>query len=245
MRPTSLPLWLCLPVALLASACSDSATAPDTSLTVRGSGGAPPALSSSRGFASRRAGLSFTTAGVSMGDPGSILIGMYALSISPNPDCSAAVKVQDYGATAESKDFVANPILFTGTPDAGSYHCVVIKMSDAIDFTSASTFGTCTTGVLYHQDIYRDGETDWKDVDLVTIIGHGTDESPVDDHVSIVMTTDTSAAIGRGFSTHQVIRLESPLVVPGSSTFYWNAAGSVTTEDGWPCGLQPGRPTFE
>jgi hypothetical protein len=65
------------------------------------------------------------------------------------------------------------------------------------------------------------------------------------DHVALVMTTDTTAAIGRGFSSNQVITLASPLVVPGQSTFYWKGQGSVMTEPGYPCGLQPGAPAFQ
>lgn len=245
MRPMSFIPRLLVPLAaLLAAACSSGPSSPDASLTVRGSADAPSGMSAARAPMSRRMGASFSASSVTTGDPASIVIGMYALSIAANADCSGAVLVQDYGATPASKDFVADPVLFIGAPDAGTYHCVVIKMSDAIDFTSASTFGTCSTGVLYHQDIYRDGESDWKDIDLGTIVGHGSDDAPVDDHVAIVLTTDTTAAIARGFSGNQVVQLETPLVVPGSSTFYWNAAGSVTTEDGRPCGLQPGRPAF-
>lgn len=60
-----------------------------------------------------------------------------------------------------------------------------------------------------------------------------------------MITTDTTAAIAPGFSSNQTIALASPLVVPGQSTFYWNGQGSVTTVDGFPCGLQPGQPAFE
>ena len=118
-------------------------------------------------------------------------------------------------------------------------------MSDAIGFKSGTTFGTCTADTQYWQDIYRDGESDWLDVDLNPIVGHGSDDTPVDDQVTTVITTDTTAVIARGFSTHQVIPLQSPLVVPGASTFYWNGQGSVTTGDGRPCGLEPGVPAFE
>lgn len=85
----------------------------------------------------------------------------------------------------------------------------------------------------------------WKDVDLNPITGHGSDEVPVNDGVTVVLTTDTTAAIARGFSGNQVVQLASALTVPSSSTFYWNGGGSVTTEDGRPCGLMPGRPTFQ
>jgi hypothetical protein len=236
-------LSLLCPAALLLAACSSSPSSPDASLTVLGSAAAPAGMTSAHRSLQGRS-LSFAAA-VTTGDPASVLIGMYALWISPNADCSNAVLVQDYGSSPAVKDFVAGPVLFTGEPAAGTYECIVIKMSDAIDFSSASAFGACSTGVVYHQDIYREGESDWKDVNLTTIVGSGTDDAPGDDHVAIVITTDTTAAITRGFSTNQVVPLASPLVVPGSSTFYWNAEGSVTTEDGRPCGLMPGAPAFE
>ena len=57
--------------------------------------------------------------------------------------------MQDYGATAEVKDFVSAPVLFTGSPAAGSYHCVAMKMSDVISVVPSSSFGDCVAGVSY------------------------------------------------------------------------------------------------
>jgi hypothetical protein len=172
-------------------------------------------------------------------------MGMYTLWISSNGDCSAATLVQDYGQPGEVKDLVQNPVLFSTDAAAGTYECVIIRMSDVVNFESASSFGNCAVNVAYEMDIYREGQSDWKDVDLNPIIGTGTDEAPINDRVTLVITTDTTAAIARGFSGNQTIALASPLVVPGQSTFYWNGQGSVTSVDAYPCGLQPGRPAFE
>ena len=219
-------------VAAMASlaACTTSSTSPTTLFTVHGSAGAPPSA--------MRASLSGT------GDPASLRIGVYALYISPNTDCSAPVLVQDYGATASDKDFVVNPILFTGSPAEGSYQCVAIKMSDVIRVIPDTTFGTCIAGVEYPGDIYRDGETDWKDVDLNPIIGTGSDSFPADDRVTILLTRDTTAAIARGFSGNQTLDLSSNLIVPGQGTFYWNGDGTVS-DAGGQCGVNPGHPSFE
>jgi len=223
----------CLPLLLVAAACSSEGLIGSTpSLTVTGSAGAPPALFSNASF-------------VTSGDPSAVRIGMYALWISSNGDCSSPTLVQDYGDAGEVKDLVQNPVLFSAEAAAATYECVIIRMSDVVGFESASSFGTCEANVAYEQDIYREGQTDWKDADLNPIIGTGTDSVPSNDHVALVMTTDTTAAIARGFSSNQVIALASPLVVPGQSTFYWNGQGSVTSEPGYPCGLQPGAPAFE
>ncbi|MEO8198973.1 MAG: hypothetical protein ABI679_00495 [Gemmatimonadota bacterium] len=181
---------------------------------------------------------------VATGDPASLTIGMYALYISPNDDCSSPVLVDDYGATASDKDLVANPVLFTGNPANGSYRCVMLKMSDVIRMKPLTSFGTCVAGTEYAGDIYRDGQTGWKDVDLNPIVGTGTDSLPADDHVTLFMTRDTSAVIARGVSGNQAITLGSDLVVPGTTTFFWNGQGSVVDEGGQ-CGINPGRPSFQ
>ena len=235
----------CLPLLLVAAACSSEGTIGSTpSLTVTGSAGAPPALLSA--MAAPRRPVAFSNASfVTSGDPSAVRMGMYALWISSNGDCSAPTLVQDYGDAGEVKDLVQNPVLFSAAAANGTYECVIIRMSDVVGFESATSFGTCEANVAYEQDIYREGQSDWKDADLNPIIGTGTDEAPINDHVALVITTDPTAAIGRGFSSNQVIALASPLVVPGQSTFYWNGQGSVTTVPGYPCGLEPGAPAFE
>jgi hypothetical protein len=178
------------------------------------------------------------------GDPAALRIGVYALYISPNADCSSPVLVQDYGATPHLTDFVGNPVLFTGSPAAGAYQCVAVKMSDVIRVVPDTTFGVCVAGTEYAGDIYREGQSDWKDVDLNSIVGTGTDSMPADDRVTLIMTRDTAAAQARGFSTNQVLTLSSDLVVPAQSTFYWNGQGTVT-DDGGQCGVNPGHPSFQ
>jgi hypothetical protein len=237
----------CQLMVLALAACSGegAVAGSDPNLTVTGSAGAPPAL-----FAGTTARMkpSFSLFGgspVTTGDPAAVRIGMYALWISPNGDCSSPVLVQDYGSAGSVKDLVQSPVLFSADATEGSYECLLIRMSDVIGFTSATTFGNCTAGTDYVGDIYREGESDWKDADLNPITGTGTDELPSDDRVTLVMTTDTTAALARGFSPNQTLLLGSPLVVPTASTFYWNGEGSVISEGSWPCGLNPGRPAFE
>jgi hypothetical protein len=238
------PSW-CLPLLLAATACSSAAvTSSQPTLTVTGSAGAPPVLMAA--LAAPRLPIAFSPPQTILtGDPAAVSIAMYALWISSNADCSAPTLVQNYGDAGSLKDLVQNPVLFSADAADGTYECVIFRMSDVVGFQSATTFGTCEAGTAYEQDIYREGQTDWKDADLNPIIGTGSDSIPMNDHVALVMTTDTTAAIARGFSGNQTIALASPLVVPGHSTFYWNGQGSVTSVDAYPCGLQPGRPAFE
>ena len=225
------------------SGCSDSSTAPAPSptLTIKGSASTPPAL-----FRNDGGRPSFASAGPGLtGDPSSISLGMYALYVASNADCSGYTTLVDNGTTVDYKDFATNPTLFQASPTDGTYNCVALRMSDVIRFQPATTFGTCEAGVEYEQDIYRSDSDSipWKDMDLNDVVGTGSDSIPVDDHVTIVMTTDTAAAMARGFSQNQIVPLGSGLVVPGSNTFYWGAEGSVAT-DGSFCGLEKGTPAF-
>lgn len=174
----------CLPLLLVAAACSTEVTiGSQPSLTVTGSAGAPPALMKRVAAPRRRA--AFSIVPVTSGDPSAVRIGMYTLWISSNGDCSAPTLVQDYGDAGEVKDLVQNPVLFSADAAEGTYECVIIRMSDVIGFESASSFGTCEADVAYEQDIYRAGESDWKDADLNPIIGTGSDEVPINDHVTL------------------------------------------------------------
>ncbi|MEP6572441.1 MAG: hypothetical protein ABJD11_07080 [Gemmatimonadota bacterium] len=225
-------------VAAVAVTACTSTTAPTTGalLTVHGSAAAAPAPVSAMLHA-------FSAPPVQTGDPESLTIGMYALWISPNADCSAAVLVDDYGSVAADKDFYGSPVLFSGSPTPGSYKCVLMKMSDVIHMRPATSFSVCAAHQDYAGDIYRAGQTGWLDVNLNPIVGTGTDSVPADDHVTIVMTRDTAAAQARGFSSNQVIPLGGDLIVPGQSTFYWNGQGSANDAGGM-CGVNPGSPEF-
>ena len=241
-----LPAAVAATTLLGASACgTDAPAAPALpaapTLTIAGSGasapGTTPRLVSPR--ISGGASASFES-----GNPSSVQITMYALYVGHTADCSDLVLAEDYGSTGASKDFMLNPVLFEATPGNGAYKCVAFRMSDVVSMQPATTFGACVAGTTYAGDIYRDGETDWKDATGESVIGHGTDTAPVDDHVTIFLSRDTTAALARGISPHQLIPLGSDLVVPARTTFYWGAEGTAVT-DGTSCGVNPGRPSFQ
>src|SRR5437870_3232802 len=85
----------------------------------------------------------------------------------------------------------------------------IFKMSDVIGMVPATSFGACVAGTFYEGDIYREGETDWKDAELNPIIGTGTDDAPLDDHVAIFLTGNPAAVEARGVSENQVVLLHS------------------------------------
>jgi hypothetical protein len=224
--------------AALFTGCSEGALTPSVgaSLTVLGAG--IPAS------ASRLALSPPVDTLVQTGDPASFTLGMYAMWISPNDDCSAPVLVADYGSVPAPKQMLNSPVLFTGSPPDGTYRCLAIKMSDVLAMTPATTFGDCVAGTEYSGDIYRDGDSSWVDVNGDMIVGTGTDSIPVDSRVTIFLTRDTVAAIAHGTSPNQTLQLDSNLEVPSVSTFVWDGRGSVISGYGQ-CGLNPGRPSFQ
>ncbi len=253
---TTLRVGCLLGLAALASACSSSSSNSPlvTTLTIRAATTSGGSLNASMALPSallRAAGN--TRPGDILGDPASINVGMYALYISPNGDCSNATLVETYGTQAIVKDFVQNPVLFTGSPAAGSYACIGVKISDVIAFTSKTTFGFCDSTQTYEASIYNldntslsDTSTYFRDINLNVITPLGTHAAPVAEPVLLLFTRDTTAAIARGFNSGQTLQLGAPLVVPGTDTFIWAGAGTVVSDSiSTSCGLNPGQPTFE
>lgn len=231
------PLVVTLAFAATVAGCSSTPSGPDAgaALTIYGAGSAAPS-----GVAPQTGG---SPDDAIFGGASSVTIRLYALYISPNADCSAPVLVQQLPAAGTDKDFMQNPVLFQGTPATGSYQCVMFKMSDVLKMKPSTSFGACVAGVEYSGDIYREGESDWKDVDLNTVVGTGTDEVPADDHVTIFMSTDPAAALARGISEHQMVTLLSPMIVPGQNTFVMDASHAVMSS-GSNCGLEKIEPSF-
>ncbi len=236
-----------LVVALLASAACSSQTSPAPALVIYGSSQAAPApvLGLAVAGAAPRSPLPRASFATDSAAPSHMWIAMYSLYLSPNPDCTAPFLVQDYGAGGSVKDFALNQVLFQAEPDAGTYPCMIFRMSDVLSMVPERSFGPCDSTQTYVGDIYRDGETDWIDQDGNAIIGRGSDDpaGAVDDHVAIFFTTDTGAALGRGVSSNQLVGLTSPLVSPGQSTLYWDMSGAVQDENGY-CSILPRPITF-
>lgn len=215
------------------AACSSESTGPGASagsLVVYGAGSAADLAPAP--FAGQA-----VPEGAEWGPAGSVLLHVYALWISSKADCSDPILVQQHPAEGVDKEFMQNPVLFEGNPPAGAYQCVVLKMSDVLRMQPATSFGSCVAGTEYRGDIYREGEADWKDVDLQPIIGSGTDEAPVNDHVAIFMTVNPAAAMARGISENQIAELTAGLVVPGRNTFVMDASQGVLSYQG-SCGLE-------
>lgn len=219
----------------LCAALAGCAVEPEATLIVRGSASAPPGAPGA------------SPQGVTDGavDPSSLVIGVRALYVAKSADCSNPVLVADYGLPPAQIDLINNPVLFTGSPPDGSYSCVILVMADVITATPATSFGSCAAGTAYQHDVYRDDDEGWKDISGSAVTGHGTHDAPQVDAISLFLSRDPDlAGRARALSPNQVLTLGGDLVVPGQSTFYWDARGSLVSQDGY-CEVRPGAPAFQ
>lgn len=183
-------------------------------------------------------------------DASSIKLQVYAVMLSTSPLCTSPVTVFSSVAPTEL-DFLAQPKLGSGNPPDGTYHCVVIKMSDLIKFTPTGTEGTCTAGQQYTADVCRTdngGTTQAPDAAGAPAVCNGTDAAPVSDAVHLYLTTNANAGTGgqtflQPTSTGSTngLNLTAPLVIAGTarSKFIVNATGKVSGGDPNGCGLDP------
>ena len=90
------------------------------------------------------------------GAPGDYLtsfkVSVYKVAVSDDSDCSGLTTIIDNGATAVEVDLYNNPVFGTAQVDIGTYHCVVLEISNNMKFTPgpANTFagaGNCAVGV--------------------------------------------------------------------------------------------------
>lgn len=163
-------------------------------------------------------------------------VGMLEMRLTTNADCSEPFVTVFAGSTPTLFDFVAEPeIARVDDLPAGSYTCVAFRVSDHLRYRTAASEGACTSGTTYTQDIYRAGNEGvaFRDPSGAVITARGTTAAPVEDFVWAYNSTTPDAVTARGYSSNQVGLLASPLVVPGSTTFYWSApilTGGATCE---------------
>ncbi len=164
------------------------------------------------------------------GAPTTLNMKIYQIWVSANADCSSPVSVCTHSGAEAQMDLVSGPTLCTGSPAAGTYPCMILKMSDTFKFkpdaTAAASVpgGICTAGADTYMDIYRGDDADantWKDMSNVVIPSTGTvaTSGAVEDTVYIFATTNPAAVAGTTVP-HQVVTLTAAMTVPGQATFY-------------------------
>jgi hypothetical protein len=182
-------------------------------------------------------------------DASSLKLQVFSVMLSTSPLCTSPVTVFA-SSVATEVDFLSTPTLGSGNPPDATYNCVIIKMSDLIKFTPASTSGSCTAGTEYVADVCRvdnHGTTQAPDAVGVPSACNGTDAAAQADAVYLYLTTNTSAGSGgntfmqpTAATSTSGLNLAAPLVIAGSakSKFVVNAAGKV--DGGYTtCGMNP------
>ena len=195
-----------------------------------------------------------------IGSPTSFKMTLYQAWVSANTDCSSPVLVQDHGAAGSQVDLSTSPTLFSGTPAAGSYPCLIIVASDnlkfRVDTVAVTAHAGCTdTATEFIHDTYRDGESDdgaWVDSNGNPIDATGSGAAPGDDKVTFFATTDTTTVVAGPGSTpvhmNQTVLLTSALVVPGTVVLRQNWTDGIdNSNDGGMdfCVLEEGSMGFE
>jgi hypothetical protein len=200
--------------------------------------------------ASMTAFLALSAQSWAAGDPSKILVTIYGVAVSTTTDCSNPIVLFDSSSGVQA-DFLNNPILGGGNIPDGTYPCVMINMSDVVQFVPKTSDGvSCVAGQTYSIDICRSDNGCSFDVRQGTTFstnnsGHGTNTSPSSDIVTMFLTTTAAANGSDNFrkpastsDTTRGIPLLSPFVVSGSSAgkFVVNATNQVSSNGGL-CGL--------
>jgi hypothetical protein len=189
-------------------------------------------------------------------DPASLKLKVYGLYASTSPQCTNPVRVF-LRTSGDYVDILRGPTLGDGDLADGTYHCVIIKMSDVIKHTPMVTDAACVAGTEYSGEVCRAGGDGGLATGLdgapIPCTGNGTSAGVGDDTLYMFMTTDPSASSGnRAFELPLApgdgkgIRLGAPLVISSTTRakFVVDASGGVVS-DGVECGINPPRFRFE
>lgn len=169
------------------------------------------------------------------GSPTVFNLKLFGAYLTTAASCASPfVEVANNGTTGSTFDMVGAPTLFSATPAAATYNCLILHMSDAMTFrpdaTAAAAFpSSCSTSTDATFDIYRAGESPaWKDKDMNDITASGTESAPAESSttvsgttipgVTIFASTDPTAVTARGASTNQVLTLASAITVTSATT---------------------------
>lgn len=189
------------------------------------------------------------------GDPSHVKITIYGVAVSSHVDCSNAIGFNYAGG--KEIDFVEGDTIFSQNLSDGTYPCVMLKMSDKIKVTPATTSGDniCQAGVESEQVICSPANSG-----TYTPITINSDNSVTfgsntactgDDIVTLFLSTASSHsgnnvpyAFNRPISSNSAncdgdelecgVNIANAFVVSGTTTgtFVVNFSGAVDVQDG-------------
>lgn len=185
-------------------------------------------------------------------DPTELKLKVYAVYLSTDPYCTNA---RELFSTTDPvyADFLGNPTLGSIDNSSGSwngtYHCVIIKMSDAIKYvTNSTTESACTAGTTYTSYVCNYSSTTDPSGTTTVCSNAGEDTSYL-----YLSTASTQTTGGEGGSPWQAptssntlngLKLNGAFTISGSQTgtFVVDGTNKMGDEGGGDCGMQP--PTF-
>jgi len=186
-------------------------------------------------------------------NPSELLMKVYQVAVAESTSCLNPLVIFNSTDGVET-NFLTSPILGGGNIPDGTYHCVIITMSDIIKYRPVANDGTrCIAGTQYFSDVCRSDNADATDqlVGSTTTTYNCTGINPPtaanigDNKVSIYLHTDspnTNSAFKRG--TTQGITLINPFVVNGTSAGVFVVDGTnKVTDNGSYCEMN--QPTFK
>jgi hypothetical protein len=154
---------------------------------------------------------------------------VYSLHVSKNADCSDPIEVGNHGSAGTMFDIADSPVMFeTESLEPGEYPCVTFVFSDIAQFEPdaemASAHAACEAGVSYPKQFCREGDSQ-VDLDGNTHPCQGTDADFVDEVIYARGSTSPPQLPWAG-------PMDSPLIVPGQTTVYFDTQGAGFEEDG-------------
>jgi len=175
-----------------------------------------------------------------IGSPTSFKVRVYRAYLSTNTNCSDPVLLQDYGSSGQEFNMFTGPTLFTGSPAAGTYNCLIMEISDnlklTVDQTAVNNHPGCqNTTTEYTHDVYRNGDSDdgqWVNISGGSIDATGNRPAPGADRVAVFASTSAShvGVVANGIQVHQNqwMPLSGAMTSPGSITYFWDATNGIS-----------------
>lgn len=120
--------------------------------------------------------------------PTSVKIKLKEVWLSTNANCSGGTRIYN-NPSPVGVEITTAPDLGYGRLAEGTYQCVIIVMSDLIEYTASANAGTCTAGQTYTKDLCHTGDSSIN-VDGTTVTCADSTEDTMTLYVS------TASAVG-------------------------------------------------
>ena len=185
----------------------------------------------------------------------SAVLHVYKAYLSENTDCTNPILLMDNGGSAQAFDMITNPTMGQGTVPAKLYKCIIIEMTDRIDFVPTTSTGNCVAGTTYTRYVCQAGTTTKNPVTGAISNCTGTSQTGEDRvwvYVSRAATTDGTGGSGYDACLPPTSSADPNNGVPlstdidasnGGGAFIFNLTNKVDGVQN-PCDLSPPTMSF-